>query len=290
MINLHADAENIQLLIRDTSPSVYLDHWALLDISQDETLATRLSRVLEKLHGTLVVSWLNLGEYSKITVEEQSRKAEALLQQNLPRLFCIEVEPFRVISIENRMLAGGPLEPPHADVELAKMFLYLWPEPQTFLSGLTAHNFFTYAGSNELVQRLNSLADSLIGRIELMRKEVRTDESFNATVRALPSGPNIQRGTRYILLELLRTMLITDQMVITRNHAIDLLHAVVPVAYCDFVLLDSHWETQVTQMRNRITATGLSFPIANVFSKRVNGLEKLHLKRQNQLADRNECN
>jgi hypothetical protein len=274
MINLHADAENIQLLIRDTSPSVYLDHWALLDISQDETLSTRLTRALDKLDGTLVVSWLNLGEYSRITVEEQARKAEGLLQMNLPRLFCIEVEPFQVISIENRMLSGGSPEPPHVDIELAKMFLYLWPEPQTLGSSLTAHNFFTYARNNELARRLDSLADTLIDRIGLMREQTRTDKSFDAVVRGLPVGPNIQRGTRHILPELIRTMLITEQMSVTRNHVIDLLHAVVPVAYCDFVLLDSHWENQVTQMSNRIADTRLSFPIAKVFSKKANGIER----------------
>ena len=45
------------------------------------------------------------------------------------------------------------------------------------------------------------------------------------------------------------------------------------VAYCDYVLLDGHWATQVEQARKRITDGGLSFPMAKVFSEKNDGIK-----------------
>jgi hypothetical protein len=73
---------------------------------------------------------------------------------------------------------------------------------------------------------------------------------------------------------MLRTLLVDKRMKITRNHAIDLLHAVVPVAYCDLVLLDKHWETQVDRVRQRFVAARMRVPMAKVFSARRNGLDR----------------
>ena len=105
-----------------------------------------------------------------------------------------------------------------------------------------------------LAQRLNNLADAVVGRVEALRDELDTNPEFRSAVRRSPSGPQIQRGTRFIWRELVRALLVDNRTKITRNHAIDLLHAVVPVAYCDLVLLDKHWETQVDRVRSRLKA------------------------------------
>ncbi len=60
-----------------------------------------------------------------------------------------------------------------------------------------------------------------------------------------------------------------------RNDAMDCFHAVVPVAYCDFVLLDKHWAAQVTHVRARFEAGGLAVPMATVFTRGRGGVEKL---------------
>ena len=56
----------------------------------------------------------------------------------------------------------------------------------------------------------------------------------------------------------------------------DFFHAVVPVAYCDVVLLDKYWETQVERVRSRLAQTEMTVPLAAV-SKKANGLERLVL-------------
>ncbi len=274
VIDISIEDDVIKVGQRVTPPSVYLDHWALLDFSEDEKLGTRLTEAIEARNGTLTLSWLNLLEYSKITDELQARKAEGLFERNMPRLFFIDIQPFRVISREDAFLSGGPKVPPHGNDALLREFASMKPASPTSVHPFSTNNLFRYSQDAEFASRYEVLADTAINRIEAMREEVSTDPSFESIVRRLPSGPAIEAGTRYVIRELLRTMLLNKEMKITRNHAIDLLHAVVPVSYCDFVLLDRNWEAQVAQMRTRVSASGMSFPIAKVFSRKANGVER----------------
>jgi len=59
------------------------------------------------------------------------------------------------------------------------------------------------------------------------------------------------------------------------NDAMDFFHAVVPVAYCDYVLLDNHWAAQVAQLRSRFKRTRMNVPMATVFSGGRSGVEEL---------------
>jgi len=47
----------------------------------------------------------------------------------------------------------------------------------------------------------------------------------------------------------------------------DFFHAVVPVAYCDYALLDTHWAAQVARARSRFKRTSVNVPLATVFSR-----------------------
>ena len=106
-----------------------------------------------------------------------------------------------------------------------------------------------------------------------MRNEYTVDQEFQSAVGRLLPNSQIERGTRFILRELICPFLVNTHIQISRNHTIDFLHAVVPIAYCDFVLLDKHWRTQVEHARARLNAAGLSAPIAKVFSGRSNELD-----------------
>src|SRR5882762_2611211 len=113
---------------RDFSPTVYLDHWAVRELSEDEILANRFATALESRGGTLALSWANLVEFGKVVNEKQTRMAESFIESNLPRVFFIEAEPFIVIGREDELLAGGPPAPPHADQEFLKLFVGLKPD------------------------------------------------------------------------------------------------------------------------------------------------------------------
>jgi hypothetical protein len=148
-------------------------------------------------------------------------------------------------------------------LDLLKAFVLLKPEGPELL---TAQELFQVVQGTELIQELDGLADTVIERVSALRDEVVADPEFRRLVQRLPAGRQIQRGTRFVLRELVRSLLIDQRLTLTRNHAIDLLHAVVPVAYGDFVLLDKHWEAQVERIRARLQAAGVTVPIARVFS------------------------
>jgi hypothetical protein len=128
--------------------------------------------------------------------------------------------------------------------------------------------------SEHLDEEDRRLVDTVVERVTHLRGEFDENEDFRARVRRLPTGVPDQYGTRVILTELVATMLTNSEMRLTRNHGIDLRHAVVPVSYCDLVLLDKHWTAQVEKVRARLREGGLDVPIARVFSERDDRVER----------------
>lgn len=254
-----------------TPPIVYLDHWALRKISEVDELAGRFARDLCLRNGTLALSWLNLVEFGKVASAEQARKAERFIDSNLPRVFFMEVEPFTVIRKENAVLATGPAAPSAADVDFLKVFGQFGPASPDIL---TAHDLFVVMQRPTVAQGLDGLADKVVSRISLLRNEHATNPNLRSAVSRLPATQRVHRATRFLLPELVRTLLIDRGTQITRNHAIDLMHAVVPLAYCDMVLLDKHWETQVDRVRLRLNTACISAPVAEVFSGKANGIDR----------------
>jgi hypothetical protein len=266
------DNQKLRIEQVGTSPTVYLDHWALRHISTTDNLRTQFVEHLLASGGTLMLSWLNLAEFTKVTDRKQAESAENLVNEILPNVFFIEIDPFTVIEREDKLLNSGVPIPPHADTDFLRAFSTLKPNKPNSVFQFTAHDLFAALHKSKLAVQMNNMADTLIDRIKVLREEMITSQDFCRLVRRLPSGPPIQHGTRYVLRELSRIFLIDHSLNITRNHSIDLLHSIVPVAYCDIVLLDAHWEEQVARMRDRLKEAKLNVPIASVFSRRTNGL------------------
>jgi hypothetical protein len=253
------------------APAVYFDHWALRDISEDSTLRHRFMEALLRRGGTLMLSWLNLVEFTKVTDASQARAAEALVEDLLPNVFFFEVNPFAVIEAEDALLAGADPFPPHADTQFLSAFSALRPNsPRPF----TARNLFTIPQESGLHPRMDGLADTVVERVEALRSTFLSDAEFESRVRKLPQGQPIQHGTRYVLRELVRPVLLDQSLKFSRNHAIDLMHSVVPLAYCDIVLLDKHWKTQAEKVRERVAAANMTFPVAKVFSGKTDEVSK----------------
>lgn len=259
----------VQQLIEQSC--VYLDHWALRKLSEDPARRNRLVSALKSRGGTLMLSWLNLAEFTQVTDPAQARAAEELVEVVLPNVFFLEVNPFTVWEKEDELLAGGKPAAPHADTEFLQAFSTLRP---TSVNPFTARDLFTAVQERGKTEGFDSLADTITRRIDALRDVMDSDAEFEKLVRRTSSGPQIQHGTRYVLRELSRTFLTDRRTKLTRNHAIDLLHSVVPVAYCDLVLLDRHWRHQVELMRSRFAKVDMNVPLAQVYSERNNGVEE----------------
>ena len=263
------------------SPVVYLDHWALGDISENQTLTDHLTAALKSRNGTLALSWLQLREFSKMTNEAQARDAENLIKDILPQIFFLEVHFDAVISREDEQLAC-----PHRDEDLFEEFIKSQPRPR---NQLTVRNLFKVMQEDRQgAQRHAKLAGAIVDCINVMRSKLATKQGrkdrdsfiksalleFQPVIKHSQGDWQIQRGTRFICYELIRSLFIDMQKTICQNDVDDIFHAVVPVAYCDFVLLDGHWKTQVERAHARLKKVVPSVSIARVFSRRANGLDQ----------------
>ena len=113
MLTISIDADGRLLATqRDSSPTVYLDHWALRELSTTGDLAQRFVAALKKRNGTLALSCANLIEFCNVTDDHQTRRAEELFEASLPHVFFLEMDPFLVQSREDELLRGGAPRPP----------------------------------------------------------------------------------------------------------------------------------------------------------------------------------
>jgi hypothetical protein len=277
MITLSADKDGTNLHVDHwmTPPTVYLDHWALGDLSEDDQTTVRFARALEAQGGTLAISWVHLAEFAIGPNLDSVRKSESFINANLPRVFLLEPNPFAVIDRENELLSGGSPEPPHADQLLLEAFVkFLGSDQKSSSPTLTAHDLFQIVQDKGLARHKEELADTFIGRITALRGELENDASFRSNLGRPARGSYVQTATRDILRELMRALLIDRRKKVTRNDAMDFFHMVVSVSYCDFVLLDKYWETLVNRVRSRFNQAGESVPMAIVCSKKTNGIER----------------
>jgi hypothetical protein len=274
MIEFTPNKEGLYVGQRCVPPNVYLDHWAWRRISESEPLANRFSSALKSRAGTLALSWLNLVEFSKLTDEQQASKADGLLDQILPQAFLINPDFFKVIGKEDQLQAGGEAVAPHGDLDTLRFFVKHNLSRPNSLKLFPAQNLFRLATAIGIAERNDNFADSLIAYIESLRRNYDDDRKFRQRVKRLPKGQPIQCGTRFIASELIGSLLVDKRVKIDRHHVIDISHAIVPVAYCEYVLLDAHWATQVERARKRIAEARMSFPMAKVFSERANGIER----------------
>lgn len=244
-----------------TSPAVYLDHWALREASKDAILGARLTKALEARGGTLLLSWANIAEFLGLDAPV-GRTAEEFLEAQLPRLFFLEADPFKVIKREKVLMAGGPPAAPHADVDLLRVVVGLRPagvQPITCM-GMLANVTRARPSSQG---RLKAV---FVDRVSHLRAKYLDDNDFRTLVDRAPRGRAAPRGTAVILREIVAGLMRDRSTPLTANDALDFFHTIVPVAYADFVLLDGRWRDQVDRLRGRLIRTGVDLPLAAAFS------------------------
>lgn len=251
-------------------PAVYLDHWALRRFSEKRELRDRLVKAISVRLGTLALSWINLLEFAKVTDFAQGKLAESLIDDLLPNVFFMEANPFKVIDREDILLAGGEAIAPHADSDMLRVLANIKLATPPLL---TAQGMISAIQQSGLTRNIESIGDTFVDKIEILRSEIKTNSRFSKAVYRPPTGLLIQRATRYVLKELTKSFLIDQGIPVTRNQALDFYHAVVAVSYCDFVLLDGHWQAQVERMKVQFSKAGMTYPLAKVYSERNNGVE-----------------
>jgi len=244
---------------------VYLDHWALRKFSGDDGLASRLTKALHDRDGTLALSWLNLGEYARVSDPDQRRAAEQF-EGILPAVFCIDVD---LAAVNQREGVRDPL--PHADRNLALLFVNAGKQG---LKAFTALGLFDQLNNDSVARTKDRLAAVIQRRLESLRRTHSEDEVFRKAVlhASHPEAIRATTRTRAIVRTLAATFFPDLKRIITPNDAIDFLHAAIPVTYCDVVLLDGSTADLVERARRKLDTTEIR--MATVFPGRGDGLER----------------
>jgi hypothetical protein len=253
-----------------THPAVYLDHWAIQDIAASSELVMRFTAALKGCQGTWAISLLNLMEFIKMTDENQAAQFEDLLEHALPNIFFLDFNALDVMERERAMLNGGSRDAPYGDVSLLDAFSKMVPDtPRPF----TARDLVTVIvrRRDELQDGLNNLTRTIIDKTQIMRKQMSADKQFEKAVRGSHKIAEPQR-TWLFLREMVARLLIDRKNGMTANDAMDLFHAIVPIGYCDFVLLDAGWADRVRVIGERLMRHNIQAKPAKIFSKKSGGL------------------
>jgi hypothetical protein len=73
-------------------------------------------------------------------------------------------------------------------------------------------------------RQANETADTIVQQVAKLRIEHESGSVFHATLERPPTVQKIQRGTRLVLKELLRGLVLDRSTSLSRNHAVDFLH------------------------------------------------------------------
>jgi hypothetical protein len=103
---------------RLTHPAVYLDTWAVRLFAEDEpVLGDRFRNALLRSGGTLVLSHINVGEFTYDGARHARRAGQYIAELGL-QLFFSMFDPFRVIIAEIPVMVRQTTESPAGDPEL----------------------------------------------------------------------------------------------------------------------------------------------------------------------------
>ncbi len=251
---------NNEILVNQSfdSPTVYFDHWAFCEFSDDAMLQERFVKALNDKKGTFVLSITNILEFTKMDDPRNAIAAENFLNRVMPNIYFTDFNLEKAIAFDSHPNFKGQRMWPSADLELLK-FVVSKGQKIDFFS-ITHHN------RSHLSEKFNQANRNILHELELKRD----DSTYIEKVRR--STINESRQTTGIMGELIRELMIDPKANISENDIVDWQHAILSIRCCDFVLLDSKWVARAKTTKDRHRKQGLDFEFAHCFSKRKKGL------------------
>ncbi len=263
VINIINTPQGILLSETYGRPIVYLDHWGFNEIALNKSYRKLFCEIMNRRKGILRISVYNIRELVNQSDNSQREQIYSLIDE--VDTGYINIHPREVINKENNIIRGlTPIINPSVELEI-------------FSSYLASKNYATDYKISEIVQvsvdnwnRAEMSADSenfvakITNRIDSIRNNTKEIEKAKKRFIATKArGPKYQAATREIASLAVDFVIMNKTMKMTKHSEwSDIFHLIVPVAYCDFVLLDRRW-------KNFIEQTGLKPPkIAYTFDKR----------------------
>lgn len=266
MIRLTIDekGETFSLVQNSTVPLVYLDTCAFMDVATSH--AERFGKALLRHGGTLGVSWIGFVELAYVD-EPTTNANELLLAHVWPSVVFLETDGSVVAAKENQLLGGSrDVFAPHIHTQFAAEFAKM--RRNDSVDPLDPQGFLGMMRSPEMRRSFSaSMAHATSEAVEMFndtRRKFDTDPGVRKRILARPSGTPRQHPTFYAYLEVLKH-LVRNNMRITANHVKDSWHTVVPLSYCDYVVLDRTWAHIALETQNRLDKAGLLTHRASVY-------------------------
>jgi hypothetical protein len=267
-ISFAFDGEDVVWTQQFRSPTVYLDTFAIRAISESDELSLRFAQSIKSRNGTWLLAALSMGEFASFADPRHADRAERLLAQVVPHIYLFLTEPLEALVATGEIdISARPV--PLADRRNMELFSRRWAQAQSFPETFIGMFSMVHENRDEMSEALEGVASKIVASLSTNRQS----EAFRRKAKA--SRPDDGRTRQQIISGgLLREVVLDTNAPITNNEALDLMHAVDAVDYCDLVVLDKAWERRVNALRQQITEANIEMPIAQCFSMRNDGMER----------------
>ena len=240
-------------------PTVYLDTWALFDFIEDDSIANKFIKILNNLGGTLMLSIMSVLESVGLKNQKQFQCLCDLIDSlGIDKVALLDFNFMRVITKEKIYKKISPA----IDCGLLDSFIRIHkPEKHLKVSEI----FLAYRQDLENGKVLNEKwEEDLFPIVKRARNDINALSNAKKRFRRRKEKANTCKFpcTEFIMETCFDYITINENMKMPDKEWRDIFHTIVPVAYCDFVLVDKKW-------LNFIKSSGLEYPqIAKVYAQR----------------------
>jgi hypothetical protein len=253
-------------------PAVYLDTWAICDLSEDAKIGSRFRDALFEAGGTLVFSSLNFIDFAGMDDPRHMEQAAEFVGSIAPQMFFSHFDPFIVCKREFDVMTGNTKESPAGDPGLLAEFAAAASNSnmrQTVIAWFRA----MYRARKSLRADRDGMAQAFFLGIEGLRARIAQEPGVAKDMRQPVRNADRPRSTFALLRVLIAQMEADRSLPKTSNNAIDFLHCVVPAAYCRYVLVDAQWFARLNQAKEQMDVGGITASVAMPYTKRNNGVD-----------------
>ena len=255
---------DIEIRENFNSPTIYLDHWTLREISSNIELRNKFVDLMNSKGGTLRISIYNMVELTRQADITQVSSIISLINDILD-CGLINVDPRDVVNKENMLISSPSLMfNPSAETDIVANYLMSKNYPDSWHVSEIIKGIIDELPSEKLAANSVNFVEDM-QKLLSNRRGNRNDlhESRKRFNKQKVDQPKYQAATRELFQLAIDFVVINSNMKMTKySEWIDMFHVIVPFAYCDMVLTDKRWKTFISQ-------TGMFHPaIAKVFDKR----------------------
>lgn len=221
-----------------TSPLVYLDTCVISDLAVKKTTGEQFRRCLLEKGGTLYLSWAHLVELFGLGVGPTYELVQSYLASFGTSFVVMDNNAQSVIDREKNMVLGK--QNPAFDEDILKYLAVNWPMRELSMGMFLE----AVAGQPSLIADLQAkqrrLKDNLKAKFDEARARYRTDRESRRHLNNVKYVYSPMNPTEYVYQQVVRECVITHEHFVPSD-ALDFLHCVVPLVYCDYVVLDKKW-------------------------------------------------